>query len=242
MNKPLTALLCLGLLATAGPAAAQVPFKPKVAKFKVTLKGVQATDWNSHHAGTGGCNPTVKQSGTEVARFASTRPVRVKVLLYGRHSPPIFTTGSKAGDPAPRLELRAKVTRRSTISADPTPWYCQALGGANSQPPDCGTRRVTAAVVLHELIGRRRDRIHLTSNSVHQGGFKTCPSAYPEFPSLLVVNSKGGVVAARLPRREIYDRSLGKLITIARGYRKRTSGETTSGTSVRWEASFRRVR
>jgi hypothetical protein len=45
-----------------------------------------------------------------------------------------------------------------------------------------------------------------------------------------------------LPRDEVFDRSLGKIIVISRGKESQTEGEHIYVTTSRWEVTFRRTR
>ena len=45
-----------------------------------------------------------------------------------------------------------------------------------------------------------------------------------------------------LPREELFDRSLGKIILVARGKESETAGEHTFLTTIRWVVTFMRIR
>ena len=47
---------------------------------------------------------------------------------------------------------------------------------------------------------------------------------------------------AELPRGELFDNRLGKIIVIARGKESETSGEHTYVTTIRWVVTFERIR
>ena len=69
--------------------------------------------------------------------------------------------------------------------------------------------------------------------------FANCPSGGHAFPTL-VGTQEGAPMRAELPRSELFDRKLGKIIVIARGQESETVGEHTYLTKVRWVVTFER--
>ena len=71
--------------------------------------------------------------------------------------------------------------------------------------------------------------------------FRNCPSGGHSFPTL-VRTDEGAHMRTELPREELFDRSLGKIILVARGKESETAGEHTFLTTIRWVVTFTRTR
>jgi hypothetical protein len=226
--------LVLALVAPSGASAEGV----RKAAFKVKVEGVQSTTWRTDHTSSGGCDSAVTGSGTETARFAS-RPVRVQALVTPGLSMPVFS--SLPGNGVPGLRLRGTVTRQGTLDAAPNP-LCGGTGGG-SIARDCGTRSFTGVVLplSYRLLARPRDQLDLQPSVLDEDPFANCPSAGTAFPTLVTTN-EGEPMRAELPRGELFDASLGRIIVIARGRESETAGEHTYVTTSRWVVTFDRIR
>ncbi len=233
MTARLFSLLALGLVAAAPAHASGV----KQATFNVSIKGVQTNTWKTDHTGTGnGCDGDVQGSGSETVRFSSNT-VKVRAIVVDGQSAPLLTAAGKYVDP--KLKLRGMVTRQGNIVAAEGP--CGGTGGG-STPRDCGKRsfRGLALTLGYQLGGKAKDHLDLRPEHGNDP-FRNCPSGGAAFPTL-VHSSEGAPMRAQLPRGELFDKRLGKIIVIARGSESETSGEHTYRTSTRWEVTFRRLR
>jgi hypothetical protein len=208
------------------------------ATFKVKVEGVQTTSWKTDHPGGGGCDSPVTGSGTETVRFAA-RPVRVQALATPGLSAPVFT--ALPGNGLPGLRLRGTIARQGTLDAAPNP-LCGGTGGG-SIARDCGTRSFTGVVLplAYRLTARPRDQLDLQPSVMDEDPFVNCPSAATAFPTLVHTNEGEGM-RTDLPRGELFDASLGRIIVIARGRESEAVGEHTYLTTTRWVVTFDRLK
>jgi hypothetical protein len=230
------ALLCAGALAPVAAADAAPASGLKKATFKVTVEGVQTTSWKTDHPGGGGCDGAVTGSGTEKVRFASRPTVVNATVLKGLSAPVLAKRGAYVeAKPA----LRGKVTRQGTLDAPPGP--CGGTGGGTNIPRDCGTKsfRGVGFPLAYALAVKPKDQLDVRPEFIDDP-FKNCPSGGSSFPTLVRTN-EGRPIRALLPRKELFDRSLGKIIVIARGKESETQGEHTYVTKIRWVVTFVRL-
>ena len=241
MNRiAITAIsLAAALAAAAGPATADAA-KPragmKTAFFKVTVDGVQTTTWKTDHKGSGGCDQAAWGNGTEKVRFTS-RPTTVRAVTLKGLNAPLLTTPKSIVDV--KLGLRGRVTRQGVMDGEPG-GQCGGAGGG-SIPRDCGAKsfRGVKLPLAYQLGTRGKDHLALRAVPI-QDPFLNCPSGGSAFPTL-VGTREGAPMPAALPRSELFDRKLGKIIVIARGQESETAGEHTYLTKVRWVVTFERV-
>jgi hypothetical protein len=206
------------------------------ATFKVKVEGVQTTTWRTDHPGTGGCDGAASGDGTEMVRFAS-RPVRLQAATMRGLSAPVLTAPSSYDEP--ELQLRGTVTRQGRLEAGPG--LCGGDGGG-SISPDCGTRAFTGVrlPMAFRLRATPRDQLDLRPGMIDDP-FANCPSGGSAFPTLVRTN-EGEELRTELPRSELFDASLGRIIVIARGRESETAGEDTYLTTIRWVITFDRIR
>ncbi|HEX5910153.1 MAG TPA: hypothetical protein VFY44_06635 [Thermoleophilaceae bacterium] len=239
IRKITTALvLATALAAAAGPAtadAANPRAGMKNAFFKVTVDGVQTTTWKTDHPGSGGCDGALQGNGTEKVRFTS-RPTTVRAVTLKGLNAPLLTTPKSIVDV--KLRLHGKVTRAGVLDAAPG-GQCGGAGGG-SIPRDCGAKsfRGVKLPLSYGLGTRGKDNLDLRAEPI-QDPFLNCPSGGSAFPTL-VGTREGGPMPAALPRSELFDRKLGKIIVIARGQESETVGEHTYLTKTRWVVTFER--
>jgi hypothetical protein len=237
MRATIAALIAAGAAATAAaPAAAAAPANGLDKQtFKVTVEGVQRTTWNTNHTGTGGCDGSVTGSGSETVRFAS-RPVRAQATVLRGLRTPVLSVPGRGVEPT--LRLSGTVARKGTIVAAEGP--CGGAGGG-SIPRDCGTKsfRGVKLPVAYRLPAKPDDQLELRPEVIADP-FKNCPSGGRSFPSLVGTDADREMLT-ELPREELFDRSLGKIIVIARGKESQTAGEDTYLTTTRWVVSFERL-
>ncbi|HYI35835.1 MAG TPA: hypothetical protein VEX39_04485 [Thermoleophilaceae bacterium] len=228
--------LAAALAAVAGPATAAKPGAGvKTAYFKVTVDGVQTTTWKTDHPGSGGCDTAVTGKGTEKVRFTS-RPTTVRAMTLKGLNTPLLTTPKSIVDV--KLRLHGKVNRQGVLDAAPG-GQCGGSGGG-SIPRDCGAKSFRGVKLPLEFQGgtRVKDHLGLRAESI-KDPFLNCPSGGSAFPTL-VGTREGAPMPAALPRSELFDRKLGKIIVIARGQESETVGEHTYLTKTRWVVTFER--
>ncbi len=239
IRKTTTALaLAAALAAVSGPATADAA-KPragvKTAYFKVTVDGVQTTTWKTDHPGSGGCDGAAQGNGTEKVRFTS-RPTTVRAMTLKGLKAPLMTTPKSIVDI--KLGLHGNVTRQGVMNAAPG-GQCGGSGGG-SIPRDCGSKSFRGVKLPLEYSWSGPGRDHLALRAVPiQDPFRNCPSGGSAFPTL-VGTREGAPMPAALPRGELFDRKLGKIIVIARGQESETVGEHTYLTKTRWVVTFER--
>ncbi len=229
------------LIALVVPVAAGAADQPKVKKalFKVTLEGVQRDKWKNFHQGTGGCDATVSSSGNEVIRFRS-KPVVIEATDLEGLSNPVLRKAGKDLVPYP-FKLSGTIARQSTIAVSPTPPECGGTGGG-TVAKDCGTksfRGMKAAVEYYWA--KPYGRLQVLSEGSMNDPFRNCGGGTQGYPNLLSQKTNGSPILSELPRSELFDKSLGKIIVIGRGKSVQTGQETSDTASIRWEATFRRI-
>jgi hypothetical protein len=235
--RPAALTLCLAALAPVATADAATNYEIKKAAFNVTVEGVQRTTWATDHVGTGGCDGSAQGSGKETVRFTS-RETRVNAMTMKGLSAPVLSKPRAYTDAV--LKLRGKVARQGTLTAEPG-GECGGAGGG-SIPRDCGTKTFKGVTfpLSYRLAAKPKDQLDFRPGFIDDV-FKNCPSGGYSFPTL--VNTKEGeYMRTELPREELFDKSLGKIIVIARGKESETSGEDTYVTTIRWVVTFERIR
>ncbi len=228
--------LCLAAMAGATTAGATPPKGLQKATFRVTVDGVQKTTWKTDHPGSGGCDGAVTGNGTEKVRFTS-RPVIVRATTLAGLSAPVFTAPGRFIEP--KLRLLGTVLRQGVLDAAPG-GECGGVGGG-SIPRDCGTRsfRGVGFPLSYRLLAKPKDQLDFRPEFVDDP-FANCPSGGSSFPTLVRTN-EGREMRTELPRRELFDRSLGKIIVIAGGRESETAAEHTYLTTIRWVLTFERL-
>jgi hypothetical protein len=239
----LLGVVALALLGGQGAAAAGSAGDPFAAydqeRFRVTIKGFQKmVDQNSHPGGEDECDASDFSSGSERVFFRSTKPIVVRAIDIPSYRNPYLVTGRTS----PVLPTRATVKRSFTPRIGPTPAWCGGTGGGQQIPPDCGTRTITPWRIGISYSFDRARRI-LASSKWIADGYRNCRGNAGAFPYLLDESGPSRrPVFAEIPKHEIFDPSIGKIITIARGhYRHRIPGYFYD-TTVRWELTFERIR
>ena len=218
-------------------SVAQASDDYRQATFKAEVKGVQTFKGEYHHPAFDLCDPSIDSVTTERVRFATTRPVKLTVTQIPGADEPVLRSGMKALE----LKTRAQVTRAGDHSVGAVPDFCPDNGGGVTVPPssDCGTRKVPLALSVGYY---KRDRIEIVqpSSGEAKDPFRACGGG--KFPFLLGGESFGKSGAAELPTKQVFDKRIGKLITIGRGNERLVGGESYDRTDIRWELSLKRVR
>jgi hypothetical protein len=248
MNKTIalatvtTALAAATISALAMTAVANAAEQPKVTKalFKVTVEGVQKDKWDNYHEGTGGCDGTVSSSGTETLRFHS-KPVTIEATDLEGLSNPVLRKAGKDVVPYP-FKLSGTVKRQSTIVASPTPRWCGGVGGG-TPPKDCGTKSFRGMKAgVNYFLAKPYGRIQVQSEGSMDDPFRNCGPGTQGFPNLLAYKNGTSPILSELPREELFDKSLGKIIVIGRGKSVQKGDETFDEASIRWEVTFKRIK
>jgi len=222
--------------AAAPAASARAAATPGVQSrvFRISIKGTQTTEWEQHHAPVGRCDQSSDGVGRETATFRTRKPVRMQVQRFGGANSVLF--GGAKGN---ALAAKGKVDRTADILLGDFDPLCKGTGGGGTSAPDCGARDANLQLRLSFVPSRRHGGIWM------QGDFFTlyqnCPLLGTGFPEILTDNTNGKPVTAKIPAADLFDRSIGKHIVIARGERTAKDAETEWTTRVRWEITLRPV-
>lgn len=245
MNRTFAVLTAVAALA-ATAVSAQAAKQPEVKKalFEATLEGVQRDKWDNLHQGTADpndCDGTVASKGSEVIRFRS-KTILVEATDIEGLSSPVLRKAGKSMDLYP-FRLRGTVTRNGTISTSPVPRECSGTGGGYVPPRDCGTKALRGLRASADYsLARPFGRIQVSSNGEANDPFKNCPGGTQGMPHLLTQKTDNSRITSELPREELFDKKIGKLIVIGRGKRVQKGDETLDTASIRWELTLKRVK
>jgi hypothetical protein len=244
-NRLAILTVVLGLLALLVPFAADAAaagrgFEPQ--KFKVEIKGVQKMVQQRTHAAEGECDVSDFSSGSEKIVF-KTKPI----VILAAHAPgqfnPFLLSKSEVGGGIPAT---ARITRSYTprISSPEGGPKCGENGGGSEGEelkPDCGTRTVTPWILRFDYSEEHHDKVKLGADE-GEDPFEDCPGAGTlSFPFLLDEDSNEQGIYAELSQDELFDKSIGKWITIGKGSRKYQGDDYWSKATVEWDASFTRI-
>jgi hypothetical protein len=232
------ALISTLVMATIANAAEQP--KVKKALFEVTVEGVQKEKWDNYHEGTGGCDGTVSSFGNETIRFHS-KPVTMEATDLEGLSSPVLRKAGKDIDIYP-FRLSGSLARQSTIIASDTPDWCGGTGGGQVPAKDCGTKSFRGLKAgVDYVLQKPFERIRVQSQGSINDPFRNCGPGSQGFPHLLAYKGSSAI-GSELPREELFDKSLGKIIVIGRGKSVQKGDETFDSASIRWEATFKRIK
>lgn len=222
-------------LALCGSAAAAGPIQ--MAQFTVRVEGVQRTSWEHHHISEGGCDVPIDGSGSETFRFRSGA---LRVTAY-RTAAGLQLSGPR-GEPV--LRLKGTVERQGRVNVGPGE-VCSYGDGTDEPPaplsPDCGTRPVRSSAAIGFAV-RPGDLVMLVPGlDLPRDPYANCPTGVSEqYPRLLAFDDAAKRIGRRLPARDLF--AYGQHVVVARGSRTQRGGERFSTTSIRWSATFTRVR
>jgi len=229
------ALTVLGLAVTPVAEAAK-PVKVSRARFAVTIDGVQNTTWSTKHqaAGIGGCDGSYTKDGTEKVRFTS-KAASIRAMSIPGLSAPVLSTGRGSNARSPKIKLHGSITRNSTFNAAPGP--DTGCGGADKPQvltKDCGTKTFAGLVTSfdYKLASKVRDTLDVNATD-GKDPFQRCAGGGVSFPTLANKN-KGRPMDLRLPRAELFNRKLGKIILIGRAREEKRDGEHQYLTTTKW--------
>lgn len=234
-----TAALLASLLGASPAAAAWMNTEQRHATFRISVRGVQTTQWVEDHQATPNqpCDYTETGNGSERVVFSS-RPVKVTAWHMGT-GPVMFVRARKPAT----LPGRGKVTRHGTLKLDFDPSCAVGDGGdGGSAPPasDCGTKRITSLPL--ELVYRGK-RITVTNHG--QGGpdFSYCPLQGEGWTTILDDDNQRETAGQELPLDDLFDRKQGKILVLGDGTVNRSSSNGISyRTHVEWTLTLRRLR
>jgi len=233
----LAALLAVGLLAAALASSASA-FNSTQQRFKAEIKGVQTYVSAYDHASTDPCDPTVSNHTRETIKFASTKPVVVTFTRLPGVKTPVVT-GGRTGL---RIPTKARITRSNSYSASHVdPEQCGDNGGGvpgEVLQPDCGTKTITPWNLSFDYA--KKDKVELAPEDIAGSDpFERCGNGF--YPRILPADSFGKSQVADLPTKEVFDRGIGKLITIGRGSQDLPFPEGGETVNLRWELSLTRL-
>ena len=222
-------------LAVAAPAGAATGVR--TAELTVQLEGVQKTTWEKHHLAEGGCDVPIDGSGSETYRF---RSAKLRVRAYWT-SAGVVLSGLEG---EPLLRLSGSVQRQGTIVVGPGEICSYGDGSGEAPAPvpsDCGTRKLGSSAAIG-FAGRPDDLVIIAPGlDLPRDPFVNCPTgASEQFPNLLAFDDASRHIGRRLPARDLF--RYGQNVVVARGTRTSKGADTTSSTSIRWTATFTRVK
>src|SRR5262245_38857878 len=241
MKRLVLAAAAAGAVMALVPAAEAAPEK---ARFRASISGTQTLDWTTPVKTQVECGGDWKGRGHESFDFRSSRP-EVVTAAATRDGGVVFRQRREL--PAAR-DTGGSVTRHGTLELIPheRPMIPCGDGGPGEplQPPapDCGTKRFAHLPI--EIWPAGNDRIQIdVGDPAPPSPFQNCPDGAIAFPNLLGSAGSGSPrYSTRLPRAELFDRSIGKEIVVGRGHwRTRGLGRTVD-MRLRWVLTLERVR
>jgi hypothetical protein len=227
----------IALLATSLPAAAaQAAPTPGMEKqfFRVEVKGKQTTTWSQFYAPQGQCDQGVTGSGSETATFRTPRSYRLPVQRIGKD---YVLFGDEYGS---EVGVMGKTTRTARMEYTPLDPKCHGTGGGEIAPPDCGTKRGAIRIGFGWNVSGRPG-IVLTDGDILDF-YKNCPLLGTPFPQLQDVDTGLEPIVARIPAKDLFDRSIGKHIVIGRGQRSVDNAGSVWTTKIRFEVTLKRTK
>lgn len=228
---------------TAAQASAATP---KLAHFKVTVRGSQSTKWTLDHTEYDGCvQGQVRQtgSGQESLSFKSRKPATASAVKLGR-----TTTFAAFSGSTPGARVKGSVTRSGHAESQQLSGNGPGCGGGGGGPaptPDCGTRAFSGSVDMNWVSPAEwpgGPPVPLTSVLLLEGPqvggtglsgmFQDCPGGGPD--QLIPT------VGSALSSKKLFGKA--KHFTI-RGKDTDTTDDNGfhSDTSVHWVAKFTRL-
>lgn len=237
MSRPAACVaLAVAVLLAGGGSATATPALPRMADFTVHVEGVQRTAWEHHHLSEGGCDVSIDGSGSETVRFRSGK---LRVRAYA--TPAGVQLSGLRGEPL--LRLSGTVTRQGAELVGPGEVcsFGDGTGEPAPVPADCGRRPVRSTAAIGFAV-RPSDLVMLVPGvDLPSDPFANCPTgASEQYPQLLAYDDAGRRIGRRLPVRDLFD--YGQHVVIARGERTQRGGERFATTSIRWTATFTRLR
>lgn len=228
------ALVACVIAALAASTGAQAGYQKT--KFKAEVKGVQTYEYEYHHISTGPCDAPIDTSTRERIKFKSTKPVLLTASRLPGLKEPVLTSGLKPL----RIPTKATVTRSHSHTGGQVPEDCSGNGGGvgPQPPPDCGTKVVKPWWLSVDYYAK--DRIELQPEDIAGSDlFERCGNG--TWPYLLNGEWFGKRQSADLPKSELFDPKIGKLITIGSGNHSIVGPEGHEDTKIRWELSLTRI-
>ena len=234
MTRAVLAATALAL-AVAAPAGAATGVR--TAELTVQLEGVQKTTWEKHHRSEGGCDVPIDGSGAETYRF---RSAKLRVRAYTTSGGVVLSALN--GEPV--LRLTGNVQRQGTVVVGRGEVCSYGDGSAEApspMPSDCGTRKLSSSAAIG-FAGRPDDLVIIAPGlDLPRDPFVNCPTgASEQFPNLLAFDDASRHIGRRLPAHDLF--RYGQNLVVGRGTRTTNGGDTTASTSIRWTATFTRVK
>jgi hypothetical protein len=226
------------LFLEAGPAAADRGYK--ITHFKVEVKGIQKTTQTFHHKPENECDISDTSAITEKVIFKSTPKMMTFYDTPGELNPIVLF------DQAGKWVTPATITRHYTpriVTPPPGPACGENDGGESVAPQyDCGTKKVSNWGVELKYDERKKDALHLFGGDADDP-FKNClaPLGDLSFPFLILEDTNEKPITAEVPRDELFDPGLGKIILLAHGTQKVEEPDVSAKVSIEWDVSLTRV-
>ena len=235
-----SALTGLAIAAIGGfaaqPAAAAPAFDS--AKFKVTVKGTQVSSDNAHRDAEGPCDVSDYSTSGEKIKFRSKKAV--VLTAFSVDNGPISFVNKQTGN---LLPVKATIDRFHNPHITPSPGDCGDNGGGvegEPTPPDCGVKTASWQLGLEYL--DEGEEILGFYDTEGTDPYINCPHGLDFFPSMPFTDGKGNTIGSEMPRKELFDDKIGKLIVIGKGQHKELGGTYSSITDLRWELTLKRLK
>jgi hypothetical protein len=232
-------LVALTAVAAAGAAA---PGQYKITHFKVEVKGIQKTVQTFHHKPEGECDISDNSTITEKVVFQSTPKLMTFYDAPGELNPIVLF------DKAGKWPTKATVTRHYTpriVTPPPSPKCGENDGGGEEVVPldDCGTKKLPSWEIHLEYDKRKKDGFHVFGGEEAEPLFNNClaPAGDLGFPFLILEDTHEKPILAELPKDEVFDPGIGKLIGLASGTQRVEEPSLSAKVSIEWDVSLTRI-
>jgi hypothetical protein len=237
----IAAMLCC--LALVSPASATLlKGQSRDAYFKVTVKGVQTTNWTENHQPQFKCDYTSTGSGKEKVVFKSRKAVVIRAFQFMGKGPVLFVRGKGQAD----LPTRGYVERQGTRALAPASPECAVGDGDGSYTPpkpDCGRKTISSLPLRLAYDALNKNRITLsTYTSPKAPVFQQCPLSGIGWSTILSSDDHKRTAGQSLPVKDLYDRRQGKMIVLGKGAAVTNSGGTAATTKINWELTLTRLK
>jgi hypothetical protein len=176
----------------------------------------------------------VTGSGKETATFRTPRSSRMQVQRIGKD---LVVIGGRHGS---EVAVTGRTTRAADLEYTPLDPRCHGTGGGEIAPPDCGTKRASFRVAFAWNVSGRPGIVIRDAGG--SDPFTNCPVLGTAFPELQDLDTNLQPIVARIPAGDLFDRSIGKHIVIARGKRAVDNAGDVWTTKLRFEVTLTRAR
>lgn len=231
----LAALAAATLAVAVQPAVAAPSFDS--ARFKVSVKGTQVSSENIHRDADGPCDTSDYSTSGEKVRFKSAKPVIL--TAFSVDDGPVSFSNKRTGN---LLPVRATIDRFHNPHITPAAAECEDNGGGVEGGPtlaDCGVKKAPWKLGL-EYLSERREIVGFYDTD-GTDPYNNCPGGINLFPFMPFADGNAEPVGSELPRTELFDDKIGKLILIGKGQYKDLGMTYSSIVDLRWELTLKRL-